>query len=89
MQLTKNSLRAPLVARKERSGEKIGEGSLFHCAIVLKKKKKEILGSRGICIGIKHSRRVCLIIHCSAGIKRIRSMLEVEQLDKTRPYRSQ
>ena len=88
MQLTKNSLRAPLVARKERSGEKIDEGSLFHCAIILEK-KKNILGSRGICIGIKHSRWIGFVIHCSAGIKRIRSMLEVEQLDKTRPYRSQ
>ena len=41
VQLTKNSLRAPLVSRKERSGEKIDEGSLFHCAIVLKKKRRD------------------------------------------------
>ena len=30
--------------------------------------------------GLKHSGRMCLVIHCSAGMKRIRSILEVEQL---------
>ena len=30
--------------------------------------------------GLKHSGRVPLVIHCSAGMKRIRSILEVEQL---------
>ena len=30
--------------------------------------------------GLKHSGRVSLVIHCSAGMKRIRSILEVEQL---------
>ena len=29
---------------------------------------------------LKHSGRGCLVIHCSAGMKRIRSILEVEQL---------
>ena len=43
-------------------------------------RKIKILESRGICIRIKHSRRVCLAIHCSAGKKRNRSILEVEQL---------
>ena len=29
---------------------------------------------------LKHSGRMCLVIHCSAGMKQIRSILEVEQL---------
>ena len=30
--------------------------------------------------GLKNSGRVSLVIHCSAGMKRVRSILEVEQL---------
>ena len=50
--LTKNSLRAPLVARKEVSSRKLMKGD---CSTVLLffKKKKKILGSGGSCIGIK------------------------------------
>ena len=50
--LTKNSLRAPLVARKEVSSRKLMKGD---CSTVLLffKKKEKILGSGGICIGIK------------------------------------
>ena len=29
---------------------------------------------------LKHSGRMCLVIHCSAGMKQIRSILEVEQI---------
>ena len=72
--LTKSSLQAPLVA-----GRKLIKGD---CSTVLLffKKEKNILGSRGIYIRIKRSRRVCLVIHCSAGMKQVRSILEVEQL---------
>ena len=77
--LTKNSLQVPLVAGKEVSGRKLIKGDC--CTVLLFfKKKKKILGSRGICIRIKHYGRVCFVIHCSAGMKRIRSILEVEQL---------
>ena len=37
--------------------------------------------------GLKHSGRVCLVIHCSAGMKPIRSILEVEQLGPFIPGR--
>ena len=77
--LTKHSLQIPLVASKEKSGRKLIKGDC--CTVLLFfKEKKKILGSRGICIRIKHSGRVCFVIHCSAGMKRIRSILEVEQL---------
>ena len=77
--LTKNSLQVPLVAGKEVSGRKLIKGDC--CTVLLFfKKRKKILGSRGICIRIKHSGRVCFVIHCLAGMKRIRSILEVEQL---------
>ena len=72
--LTKNSLQTPLVAGKEVSGRKLIKGDCSTVLLFYNEKKKKILGFRVICIRIKHSGRVCLVIHCSAGMKRIRSI---------------
>ena len=75
--LTKNSLQAPLVAGKEVSGRNwLGE---IVALCYYSWRKKKILGSGGICIRIKRG-RVCLVIHCSDGMKRIRLILKMEQL---------
>ena len=41
---------------------------------------RDFSSSVSVQAGLKHSGWVSLVIHCSAGMKRIRSILEVEQL---------
>ena len=40
--------------------------------------ERDFTSSVSVQTGLKHSGRVCLVIHYSAGMKRIRSILEVE-----------
>ena len=42
---------------------------------------RDFTSSVSVQTGLKHSGRMCLVIHCSAGLKRLRSILEVEQLE--------
>ena len=41
---------------------------------------RDFSSSVGVQTGLKHSGRMCLVIHCSAGMKQIRSILEMKQL---------
>ena len=41
---------------------------------------RDFSSSVAVQTGLKHSGRMCLVIHCSAGMKQIRSILEMEQL---------
>ena len=41
---------------------------------------RDFSSSVSVQTGLKHSGWVSLVIHCSAGMRRIRSILEVEQL---------
>ena len=51
----------------------IDENRFQNCA-------RDFSSSVSVQTGLKHSGRVSLVIHCSAGMKWIRSILEVEQL---------
>ena len=42
---------------------------------------RDFTSSVSVQTGLKHSGRMCLVIHRSAEMKRIRSVLEVEQLE--------